>query len=149
LLSTFVGRVDRATGDSFTFVDVQTKSGPAMPDRVVVEILAARPNDGERFQRFTSCDVVAAQPLVGGVYQVTVDPDVPSINSCVGTFSLVTAPPTSAPSVRQAVAAAVDAPAAAPATDDGYRPIVPIVLGGVLLAIGVGVALNRRRARPL
>ena len=147
-LSTFVGRVSAANADSFTFVNVVTASGPPVAEGVVVSILARRPVDESGHQRATSCDVARDQPVVGGVYEVITNAVRPSVSSCVGSFTLVEAPPPQ-PRVRQAVAVAVDAPGAvAVAVDeDGYRPTVPIVLGGVLLAIGAGVALNRRRAR--
>ena len=151
VMSTFVGRVESVSGDAFSFVDVVTEAGPKVPGRVLVIIRAARPVNAAGHQEFTSCDVAGDQPAVGGVYRVTVDPAVPGVNDCGGSFSLVEAPPPPDPRVRQAVAAAVDAPAAVPVAapdDDDYRPTVPIVLGAMLLAIGGGFAISRRRGSP-
>ena len=118
---------------------------------MVVNIRATRPVNAAGHREATSCDVAGDQPVVGGVYRLTVDPELPGVNDCGGWFSLVEAPPPPDPRVRQAVAFAVDAPAAVPGAgpndDNGYRPTVPIVLGAVLFAIGGGFAISRRRAR--
>jgi hypothetical protein len=125
-LSTLTGRVQHVDedDDAFSFTQVVTEAGAPIPDGVVVEILARRSDDGDG--RATSCDIAALQPVVGGVYRVAVNPARPSVNSCIGSYSMLAAPS---------------------AEDDGDRATLLLVLGGVVIAVAAGAALNQRRAR--
>ena len=128
VMSTFVGRVDSVNGDSFSFVDVVTTSGDAVSNPVVVNILAGRKPDAAGNRRFTSCDIAADQPLVGGVYRVTVNPVSPNVGTCGGSYSLVEAPPVQM-------------------TESNRRPTVALALGGVLLVVAAGMAIQVRKQR--
>ena len=136
-MSTFVGRVASVNGDRFSFVDVVTKTGDNVSNPVVVNILAGRKPDAKGVRMMTSCDVAGNQPLVGGVYQVTVNPLNPQVGTCGGSFSLVEAPPAGAPTVADS----------SESSSKGSRPTVAIILGGVLLAIAAGMAIQGRKQR--
>jgi hypothetical protein len=140
VMSTFVGRVDSVNGDSFSFVDVVTTSGDAVSNPVVVNILAGRKPDANGRRMFTSCDVGGDQPLVGGVYRVTVDPLRPSVGSCGGSFSLVEAPPAQAETAPGVATTNV-----ADSESNSRRPTVAIILGGALLVIAAGMAIQGRK----
>jgi|SRR5688500_2633610 len=140
--STFIGRVASANGDSFSFVDVVMKSGANVSNPVVVNIMAGRKPDAKGVRQYNSCDVAGDQPLVGGVYQVTVNPLSPAVNSCVGSFALVEAPPPQAETVQDLATTNVE-----DSESNSRRPTVAIVLGGVLLAIAAGMAIQGRKQR--
>jgi hypothetical protein len=142
VMSTFVGRVASVNGDSFSFVDVVTTSGDAVSNPVVVNILARRKPDAKGVRTTTSCDVGGDQPLVGGVYRVTVDPLRPSVGTCGGSFSLVEAPPATAATVPGLATTNV---AGSSDSQSSSRPTVAIILGGVLLVIAAGMAIQGRR----
>lgn len=139
-MSTFVGRVASKNGDAFSFVDVVTKSGDNVSDPVVVNILAGRKPDKNGVRMMTSCDVAGDQPLVGGVYEVTIDPRFRNVGTCSGSFSLVAAPPAEMTNVASS-------PDPDSQSSDGRRPTVAIVLGAALLAIAAGMVLHERRQR--
>ena len=140
VMSTFVGRVDSKSGDAFSFVDVVTTSGDPVSNPVVVNIWAARPPDAKGVRLYNSCDIAGNQPLVGGVYQVTVNPSSPAVNSCGGSFSVVEAPPATAETVPGLATTNV-----AESGSNSRRPTVAIILGGVLLVIAAGMAIQGRK----
>ena len=141
VMSTFVGRVASAHGDAFSFVDVVTKSGDPVSNPVVVNILAGRKPDAKGMRMITSCDVAGNQPLVGGVYQVTVDPIRPHIGSCGGSFSLVAAPAVETTNVAEAPESSESE------SESSSRPTVALAVGGVLLVIAAGMAIQGRKQR--
>jgi hypothetical protein len=108
---------------------------------VVVNILARRKPDAKGMRMHTSCDVAGDQPLVGGVYQVTVDPFRPSIGSCGGSFSLVEAPAVEMTNVADTSDVSTSG------SESSSRPTVALALGGVLLVIAAGMAIQGRKQR--
>jgi hypothetical protein len=140
VMSTFVGRVTSQNGDAFSFVDVVTKSGDNVSDPVIVNIRAGRKPDANGVRMITSCDVAGDQPLIGGVYEVTIDPRFPNVGTCAGSFSLVAAPPAEMTNVAAS-------PDPISESSDSRRPTVAIVLGVALLAIAGGMVFHERRQR--
>jgi hypothetical protein len=114
--------------------------GDAVSNPVVVNIAAGRKPDANGRRMFSSCDVGGDQPLVGGVYRVTVDPLRPAVSSCAGSFSLVEAPPAQTATVPDLATTNVAEPGS-----NSRRPTVAIILGGVLLVIAAGMAIQGRR----
>ena len=133
-MSTIVGTVEQTDGDAITFANVSTLGGPQMSDRVVVQIHGRRSSDPSERRTTTSCDVAFVQPVVGGVYQLTVNPVRPTVSACGGSVHTVTAPPST-----------IASPTPVDADDDSSLPLLPIA-GVAIVAAAAGILVARSRA---